>query len=343
MKGWPYTTHPTGWYQIGWSWSVKPGAVEAMTIFDEEVVVYRTENGAVNVLDAHCAHLGGHLGKGGCVKGESLQCPWHGWCYDLEGRNVEIPFTDRVNRTVQVRPWHVRERDHLVLVWYDALGRDPFWEWPGIDEFRDPDYHQPYEYEQGAVSYGILKVLPQLPVENNADPMHFAFVHGSAEPATQPVFELNEHEMTIQFRLLFGGGKERTWMTPEGPNYGTIDGVMWGLGVGVARFEIAGLRAAQVVGCTPVDKEHSVVFTTMASLREPGTTELSGRAKQIIDEQVKQVRRDFHIWENQSYVQNPPFLMPEERNYAALRRWFRQFYPADTAAGETDQLTESAV
>ena len=88
MKDWPYTTHPTGWYQVDWTAQLASGDVRPMTIFDEDVVLYRTEAGVANVVDAYCPHLGGNLGAGGCVVGESIQCPWHGWEWDLDGRNA---------------------------------------------------------------------------------------------------------------------------------------------------------------------------------------------------------------------------------------------------------------
>jgi nitrite reductase/ring-hydroxylating ferredoxin subunit len=298
-----------------------------MHLFDEDVVLYRTADGTAQVVEAYCPHLGAHIGEGGCVKGETLQCPFHGWRFDLEGRNVEIPFSDTVNKSVRLKQWHTREFDHLIIVWYDALGRDPWWEWPGIPEFRDPDYHQPHEYEGAAVCYGALTVVPQLPMENNADPLHFPFVHGTTEPVVMERFELKEHESAIRVKILFGGGKGATWATPDGPTYGIIEGSSWGLGMGVARFEIAGMRAAQVVCTTPIDRDHSYAFGTIAALREPGATELSGRSKKIIDEQLKQVRSDFRIWEHQRYVLKPSFVMPQERNFAAFRRWARQFYP----------------
>jgi 3-ketosteroid 9alpha-monooxygenase subunit A len=332
MEGWPHTTHPTGWYMVGWTWTVQPGELKPLTLFGSEVVLYRTEQGQANVVDAFCPHLGAHIGYGGSVRGEALQCPWHGWQYDVHGRNVHIPFTDRVNNAVRVKRWHLRELDHLIIVWYDALGRDPWWEWPGIPEFRDAgEYYQPYEYPNAAVCYGILKVVPQLPLENTADPMHFPFVHGSAEPAVHEIFETQDHYLRIRFKVLFGGGRAQTWMTPNGPEYGIIDGENWALGLGVARFEIGGLRAAQVVATTPVDEAHSMVFTTMASTREPGQEGgPAGRSARMMDEQMEQVRQDFFIWEHQRYVQRPSFLMPQERNFAALRRWFEQFYPDES-------------
>jgi hypothetical protein len=44
-------------------------------------------------------------------------------------------------------------------------------------------------------------------------------------------------------------------------------------------------------------------------------------------------RSDFRIWENQRYVEHPPFAGGEEEHYARFRRWSRQFYlGADGAA-----------
>jgi hypothetical protein len=42
--------------------------------------------------------------------------------------------------------------------------------------------------------------------------------------------------------------------------------------------------------------------------------------------QDQQIRRDFAIWENQKYIQHPPFAGGEELYYARFRRWSKQFY-----------------
>ena len=43
------------------------------------------------------------------VCGDDMQCPFHGWRWDCEGRNVGIPHSDRVNRSRRIRPWTVAE------------------------------------------------------------------------------------------------------------------------------------------------------------------------------------------------------------------------------------------
>ena len=42
MDGWPYTTFPTGWYQVEWSSKLASGDVKTLHFFDRELVAYRT-------------------------------------------------------------------------------------------------------------------------------------------------------------------------------------------------------------------------------------------------------------------------------------------------------------
>jgi phenylpropionate dioxygenase-like ring-hydroxylating dioxygenase large terminal subunit len=45
-----------------------------------ELVVFRgADSGAVSVLDAYCPHLGAHMGVGGQVVGDCMECPFHKW------------------------------------------------------------------------------------------------------------------------------------------------------------------------------------------------------------------------------------------------------------------------
>jgi hypothetical protein len=45
------------------------------------------------------------------------------------------------------------------------------------------------------------------------------------------------------------------------------------------------------------------------------------------------IKQDFFTWENMKYLDKPNFAVEEAKDYAALRRWARRFYPADEAAG----------
>lgn len=58
----------------------------------ENFAVFRASNGDVNILNAYCPHLGANMAVGGIVKGNCLQCPFHGWTFDgTSGKCVRIP------------------------------------------------------------------------------------------------------------------------------------------------------------------------------------------------------------------------------------------------------------
>ena len=67
-----------------------------MTSFlGEHFAVFRSENGEINVLDAMCPHLGANIAIGGVVKGDCIQCPFHGWIFSgPTGKCVKIPYSD---------------------------------------------------------------------------------------------------------------------------------------------------------------------------------------------------------------------------------------------------------
>ncbi|PRC57847.1 2Fe-2S ferredoxin, partial [Mycobacterium sp. ITM-2017-0098] len=72
------------------------------------------------------------LGYGGTVRGEVLQCPFHGWQWNQQGRNVCIPYEDRPNRGRRITTYPVVERNESVYIWHDIENRAPFFEAPDI-------------------------------------------------------------------------------------------------------------------------------------------------------------------------------------------------------------------
>ena len=61
-------------------------------ILDQSVVVLRTEDMGVRAFQNTCRHRGVRLvqGRGTCESGFS--CPFHGWCYGVDGKNTRIPL-----------------------------------------------------------------------------------------------------------------------------------------------------------------------------------------------------------------------------------------------------------
>ena len=87
----PFPAIPDGWFSVAASEDVGLGEVKPLHYLDRDLVAFRGEDGAVRVFDAHCPHLGAHLGFGGRVCGEGIVCPFHGWRFDGDGRSSRCP------------------------------------------------------------------------------------------------------------------------------------------------------------------------------------------------------------------------------------------------------------
>ena len=59
--------------------------------FGTSMVAYRGEESKeLHVLDAFCPHMGANLADG-CVKGDSVICPFHEWSWGSDGMCNDIP------------------------------------------------------------------------------------------------------------------------------------------------------------------------------------------------------------------------------------------------------------
>ena len=62
----------------------------------QELAVYRGDDNKAYIVDAYCPHLGANLGVGGQVKGDCIECPFHGWVFKgSDGKCVNIPYTKK--------------------------------------------------------------------------------------------------------------------------------------------------------------------------------------------------------------------------------------------------------
>jgi phenylpropionate dioxygenase-like ring-hydroxylating dioxygenase large terminal subunit len=73
----------------------QPGDFCEYTIGPETVVIVRGAEGALHAFYNACLHRGRRLVDGcGSVEGERIRCAYHGWCYALDGRVVDVPDRD---------------------------------------------------------------------------------------------------------------------------------------------------------------------------------------------------------------------------------------------------------
>jgi phenylpropionate dioxygenase-like ring-hydroxylating dioxygenase large terminal subunit len=85
------------WTPVCLSRDLRPGKPLARRIAGERVVFFRDAAGKACALIDRCPHRGVTLSLGRVVKGE-LECPFHGWRFDGEGRNCGVPWNPDAKR-----------------------------------------------------------------------------------------------------------------------------------------------------------------------------------------------------------------------------------------------------
>jgi phenylpropionate dioxygenase-like ring-hydroxylating dioxygenase large terminal subunit len=83
------------------------------------VVLYHDSQGRPQALLDRCAHRGMALSKGK-VRGDCLQCPYHGWTYDGRGTLCDVPALEKgakLPNAASMRAFPVVESDEHLWVW----------------------------------------------------------------------------------------------------------------------------------------------------------------------------------------------------------------------------------
>ena len=324
--GLPYTVAPAGWFQVAWSEEIKAGELRPLRYFGKDLVCYRGDDGQIRVFDAFCPHLGAHLGYGGTVAGNDIVCPFHGWRWGCDGKNVDIPYESRPNRAKRLTAWPVREVNGWVMIWYHPDGAEPQWEAPVIDEFASGELTTGPEFRQFDAS---IRLQPQFIVENIVDAAHQVDVHGGTEPLEIVDFAPDGPVFRVHTRLVLGAGKKSTWLTPDGKTVADLFMESWGVGIAIARHMQD--RSIHAQNSTPIDDEHSALFATLF-LVPPVDETARALAERRFRFEMKQLGHDIAIWEHMRYQPHAPFAGMETKPYGAFRAWASQFYSAGVSA-----------
>ena len=176
MDRFPFS-FPNGWFQAMYSDDLAVGEVKSVRYHARDLVLFRDEEGQPALLDAHCPHLGAHLGVGGRVVGEALRCPFHGWEWAGDGRCVGIPYAKRIPANARVGSYPTVEKNGVIYFWYHAEGEAPSFEIPLLPEVADPDFTSPWSRTEWTI-----RTHPQEILENGVDFQHLTLPQSSEHP-----------------------------------------------------------------------------------------------------------------------------------------------------------------
>ncbi|MBN1876973.1 MAG: aromatic ring-hydroxylating dioxygenase subunit alpha [Anaerolineae bacterium] len=161
---------PNQWYVVLSSDQVKDKPV-GVTRMGEKLVFWRDPTGKVSCMFDRCIHRGVELSKGRVVSNGRLQCPFHGFEYDPQGRVTKIPAngqTAPVPERFKVHSYPTHEAHGFIWIWWG--------EHPPAD-LQAPEFFDDLEGMVYGQSIDPWDAHYSRVIENQLDVVHLPFVH----------------------------------------------------------------------------------------------------------------------------------------------------------------------
>ncbi|AQS51456.1 vanillate O-demethylase oxygenase [Paenalcaligenes hominis] len=258
------------WYPLTWSRGVNR-ELTSHRILDQDVVLFRSTEGGVIAMEDACPHRLLPLSKGK-LKGDAIECGYHGMTFDCSGACVRIPGQDMIPASAKVRTYPTHENMGMVWIWMgDPSLADPSTVFD-LEQYHDPNWST---VEGDALHFraNYLNLA-----DNLCDPAHVSFVHqttlGNAASEDVPVQYTEEEGKLVTWRWIidappiplfqkfgnFKGNVDRWhYYHYYAPSIAVIDFGSAETGTGAPE----GRRddCIQIFAChfiTPVDKENSI-------------------------------------------------------------------------------------
>jgi 3-ketosteroid 9alpha-monooxygenase subunit A len=301
---------PRGWFVVAFSEDLEPEQVRPARYFARDFVVWRASTGEVRVFDAHCPHLGAHLGHGGKVEGDSIRCPFHAWCFDATGTCIDVPYARKVPAKARIRSWPTLERNGLVMMWFDPAGGPPEDYIPSVEQFGAEGW-TPWMHRTANI-----KTHPREVVENVADIAHFGPIHGNEVLDFEASFDgttATQSSRTTGYDKKGRLNQQRTVATYYGPaiQFSVMEG----------DFNTVILNAH-----TPIDENNLELRMGLLVQGIDYDTKLGRTLGEMwVDALQSGYFQDVAIWEHKKWLE-APMLCDGDGPIGDLRRWYAQFY-----------------
>ena len=143
-----------------------------LRMLDQDFVLFRDSDGVAQCLSNTCIHRGGSLADGR-IKGDCIECPYHGWQFDGDGQCHRIPSLGskaKIPGRTRIDAYPVQEKYGIVFAFLGDLPEDERPPMLEIPEFDDAGWRATWTNLQAPFNY-------ERSIENGLDPAHNEFVH----------------------------------------------------------------------------------------------------------------------------------------------------------------------
>ncbi len=160
------------WYVAARTEELQDGP-SAHTILGENIVLYRGADGRPAALADACPHKKLPLSMGR-LKGNHIECGYHGMVLDGGGQCVHIPSQTTIPKKATVRAYPLAEKFGFVWIWMGDANKADETSILEIDNFDNPEWGK-----TGGDSM-VLNTSYLNITDNLLDPSHVAWVHRSS-------------------------------------------------------------------------------------------------------------------------------------------------------------------
>lgn len=309
----PYSAIPDGWFALAHTRELPRGRILERRAFGRDLVVYRTASGEALVRDAHCPHLGAHLGTGR-VDGDCIVCPFHSFAFDREGACVSTPYEGRPPARARLGTYATCEQYGVIFAFHHAAGGAPTFELPTLHGTGFTDF---------LFQSRTFRGHPQEISENSSDLGHFGPVHGYARARPLGDAVVAGHLLRAQYEV----ARKLDFIGLPGEATLTFTAEVHGLGYSFVHAEVPtlGIDVQLLVLPTPLDAT-TVELRMGARMRSPLPEPLRSLAHRfLLHAYMRDLAQDIPLWERKIFLERPA-LAEGEGPIATYRRYARQFY-----------------
>jgi len=314
-----------GWYVIAETKEIKKGEILSRTFANQQVIIYQTESGKVVVMDAYCKHMGAHLGHGGRIKGEVVECPFHGFCFNAAGVCTQTGYDSKPSARLKTYSWPVKVTGGLVFCYYHPKRAEPEWQIEDLEEEGWTDF----KIHTWKLKSNVVEIA-----ENSVDIGHFYWVHKYEEPYIIKELERIGPILKASYGMRRKGKFGRVKYVDT-----KFHIFQQGLGIAVVNTEVSPLdiNTKHLVMASPIDEENIYlrIGAAVKTIEKPHKVhplavllpkKILTRIihQQVFKGYIHDVYQDFDIWRNKKYV-HPPLLAKGDGPIIQYREWAAQF------------------
>ena len=157
------------WYVAAWDHELGTEPLAAK-ILGDDIVLYRRGDGAPAALEDACPHRKLPLSMGR-VKGDHLECGYHGMTFDCSGACVKVPGGGVIPKAAVVRSYPLELRYGMLWIWMGDAALADASKIFQVDHWGDPAWG----LNQGDAMTIDCNYLYM--TDNLLDPTHVTFVH----------------------------------------------------------------------------------------------------------------------------------------------------------------------